>query len=304
MNVPTTSQPDARPRRRREFAASVLLLFVTACGCGDRPVGRVVPGTEQRDRSPRIACVSPAESLLVLIDTRGGDIRALRVVELATGHRTDVDLRRLPAQTWKDGRLADLHPGVDQATWVTWLGERPSLELGSQRPCLVLDRDRITVVSSRADLFGMPGVPPGSSAVEPVEGEGWRFTYTPRVRYDYDAKLGAIVAQRNGGPGQPVLRVRGSKLLEGGPNTFSPSPDGRYLAYVDSRRARRSGAGVRNELFLADLKTGRQRRIAALIEAEFVPWSLDSRRVYLANGDDGPPYRVRVIDAERLFGRR
>jgi iron complex outermembrane receptor protein len=84
----------------------------------------------------------------------------------------------------------------------------------------------------------------------------------------------------------------------------APSPDGRYLAYVDSRRTPNNGAEVRNELFLADLKTGRRRRIAALVEAEFVPWSRDGRHVYFANGDDGPPYSVRVVDADRVFGRR
>jgi Tol biopolymer transport system component len=167
----------------------------------------------------------------------------------------------------------------------------------------VIDGERMSVVPSRADLIGLPEVPMGTS-VEPVEDEGWRFTYTPRVRYDYDAALGAIVVQRNGGPGQVVVHVPASKLLEGGPNTFSPSPDGRHLAYVDSRRARRSGVRVRNELFLADLQTGDRRRIAALIEAEFVPWSRDGRHVYFANGDDGPPYRVRVVDVGRVFDRR
>lgn len=291
-----------RPHRIAGVAAAALLLVI-ACGCGPSPIGRVVPGTESSARSPRIVSVSPSESLLIVVDTQDNDIHAIRVVELATGDRSDVDIKSLPAETWKDGRLGELKPQANPATFVTWQEERFSLELGSQRPCIVIDGGRMTVVPSRADLFGLPQMPLGSR-VTAVEGEDWRITYTPRVRYDYDAKLAAIVAQRDGGPGRAVLRVPGDKRLEGGPNTFSPSPDGRYLAYVDSRRTPQNGAEVRHELFLADLKTGNRRRIAPLVEAEFVPWSRDGRRVYFANGDDGPPYSVRVVDADRVFGRR
>lgn len=302
MHFRSTSTP-ARPLHRIRGIAAFALLLVTTCGCGTGSISRAVPGTEGRDRLPRMVSVSPAESLLVLIDTQDRDIRAIRVVELATRRRSDVDLKSLPAATWKDGRLANLHLEADPITYVTWQGERFSLELGSQRPCLVIDGDRMTVVPTRADLFGLPEVPVGST-LEPVEGEGWRFTYTPLVRFDYDAKLGAIVSQREGELRQAVVRVPGSKLLAGGPNAFSPSPDGRYLAYVDSRRTRRSDVGVRHELFLVDLKSGQQRRIAALIEAEFVPWSRDSRHVYFANCADGPPYVVRLVDVNRVFGRR
>jgi len=82
---------------------------------------------------------------------------------------------------------------------------------------------------------------------------------------------------------------------------FDASPDGRYLAYVDSWLC---GFGVRHELFLADLQSGRRRKIAELDVAEHVPWSRDSRHVYFANPEGDAPMHVRVVDPDQLFGRR
>ena len=127
---------------------------------------------------------------------------------------------------------------------------------------------------------------------------------THPVHYEYDPKLEAIVARRDTGQQRIAVRVPSIPTLEGGPNTFSPSRDGRYLAYVDSRRRMLIGFGFRDELFLADLETGERKRIALLIERECVQWSRDSRHVYFANGEGQGPMQVRVVDVDRTFGRR
>ena len=81
------------------------------------------------------------------------------------------------------------------------------------------------------------------------------------------------------------------------------SPDERFLAYVVDSKKQAFLAGPREELFIKELATGREKRIAKYGYMGNLIWSPDGDRLYFAGGEYSSDSAVRVVDAAATFAR-
>lgn len=79
------------------------------------------------------------------------------------------------------------------------------------------------------------------------------------------------------------------------------SPDTQYLAYVLYSKRMAFLSGPRNELFVKELATGREKRIAKHGYMSNVAWSPDGERLYFAGGGYSSDAAVRVADIAATF---
>jgi protease II len=81
------------------------------------------------------------------------------------------------------------------------------------------------------------------------------------------------------------------------------SPNELYLAYVVDSKKQAFLAGPRNELFIRDLATGREKKIAKYGYMGNLIWSPDGKRLYFAGGEYSSDSAVRVVDVAATFSR-
>lgn len=81
------------------------------------------------------------------------------------------------------------------------------------------------------------------------------------------------------------------------------SPDERYLAYVFDSKKMEFFAGHREELFIRELASGQERKIATYGSMSNLIWSPDSKRLYFAGGEYETDSAVRVVDVAAAFAR-
>lgn len=79
------------------------------------------------------------------------------------------------------------------------------------------------------------------------------------------------------------------------------SPDEKYLAYVVHSKKQEFLAGPREELFIRDLQTGDEKRVAAHGSMGNLIWSPRGERLYFAAGRIGSDGTVYVVDVESAF---
>lgn len=81
------------------------------------------------------------------------------------------------------------------------------------------------------------------------------------------------------------------------------SPDERYLAYTVSSQKQAFLAGPREETFIMDLQSRKEKRVARHSYTGNLIWSPDSQRLYLAGGEYASDSAVRVVDVAATFSR-
>ncbi len=81
------------------------------------------------------------------------------------------------------------------------------------------------------------------------------------------------------------------------------SPDARYLAYVVDSKKQAFLSGPQEELFIRELETGHEKRIAKYGFMSNLIWSPDSDRLYFAGGEYSSDSAVRIVDVAATFGR-
>ena len=79
------------------------------------------------------------------------------------------------------------------------------------------------------------------------------------------------------------------------------APDERYLAYVVDSKKQEFLAGPREELFIRELATGREKKIARYGYMGNLIWSPDGNRLYFAGGEYSSDSAVRVVDVAATF---
>jgi dipeptidyl aminopeptidase/acylaminoacyl peptidase len=79
------------------------------------------------------------------------------------------------------------------------------------------------------------------------------------------------------------------------------SPDGRYLAYVAYSKPEGFLAGSRDALFIRELRSGREKKIATYGDISNEAWSPDSKRLYFAAGEYNSESAVRIVDVTATF---
>lgn len=81
------------------------------------------------------------------------------------------------------------------------------------------------------------------------------------------------------------------------------SPNDRYLAYVVESKKQAFLAGPKNELFIRELASGREKRIAKYGYMGNLIWSPDGERLYFAGGEYASDSAVRVVDVAATFSK-
>ncbi len=81
------------------------------------------------------------------------------------------------------------------------------------------------------------------------------------------------------------------------------SPNERYLAYTVNSKKQAFLAGPRDEIFVMDLQTGKEIRVARYSYSGNLIWSPDSDRLYFASGEYSSDSAVRIVDVAATFGR-
>lgn len=79
------------------------------------------------------------------------------------------------------------------------------------------------------------------------------------------------------------------------------SPDGRYLAYVVYALREGFLAAPRNALFIRELGSRRERKIATYMDISNTTWSPDGERLYFAGGSNAGEAAVRIVDVAATF---
>jgi hypothetical protein len=81
------------------------------------------------------------------------------------------------------------------------------------------------------------------------------------------------------------------------------APDERFLAYHVHSKKQAFLAGPKEELFVLELSTRREKRIARYGYMSNLVWSPDSQRLYFAGGEYSSDSAVRVVDVPSVFER-
>jgi hypothetical protein len=81
------------------------------------------------------------------------------------------------------------------------------------------------------------------------------------------------------------------------------SPDERYMAYVVHSKKQAFLSGPREELFIKELVTGREQKIAKYTYMGNLIWSPDGKRLYFAGGEYSSDSAVRVVDVAATFSK-
>lgn len=79
------------------------------------------------------------------------------------------------------------------------------------------------------------------------------------------------------------------------------SPDERYLAYVVHSKKQAFLSGPREELFIRELATGREKKITRYGYMGNLIWSPGSSRLYFAGGEYSSDSAVRIVDVTATF---
>jgi len=81
------------------------------------------------------------------------------------------------------------------------------------------------------------------------------------------------------------------------------SPDGQYLGYTVDSKEQAFFAGTRITLWIRDLVSGQEKKIATYGYMGNLIWSPDNRRLYFAGGEYDSDCAVRVVDVAATFAR-
>jgi len=81
------------------------------------------------------------------------------------------------------------------------------------------------------------------------------------------------------------------------------SPNEKWLAFVVRSKKREFMAAARKELFIKDMESGRELRVAKYGFMSNLIWSPDSQRLYFAGGEYETDGAVRVVDVAAAFAR-
>jgi hypothetical protein len=103
------------------------------------------------------------------------------------------------------------------------------------------------------------------------------------------------------GTEQVVVEAPGKKRVHVVVGAVRVSPDERYLAYTVNSKKQAFLSGPREEVFIMDLGTGEEKRVAKHSYTGNLSWSPDGRRLYFAGGEYASDSAVRVVDAVATF---
>jgi hypothetical protein len=103
------------------------------------------------------------------------------------------------------------------------------------------------------------------------------------------------------GTEQVVVEAPGKKGTHVIIEAIRASPNERYMAYVVDSKKQAFLSGSRNELFIRELASGREKRIAKYGYMGNLIWSPDSDRLYFAGGEYSSDSAVRIVDVAATF---
>lgn len=339
VEFPRTVSDPNRVGQIRCIDLEVCALFAIASlvtGCSTRAddvVTRTIPGTEQLAVDQFCITVSPDEQWLTFVEWRlPAEQRAksqtlteydTRVVSIGlrttarTAHSIDsISPEQLGLSAndrmWRfDAGFRLIREGFRPPGWVRGSFYFQRYGRGTYLALRPTERD-IRIVAA-PDTAGTCSDCPPLISVD-FHGRTWDLLSNDVSAVVQDGKVRAIYYWGSG-PNRvnAVLRVRENsdeqlvvdRHQKQGTNiviaALRVSPDDRYLAYVVHSKKQEFLAGPREELFIRDLQTGGEKRIASHGAMGNLIWSADGKRLYFAGGllgGDGSGY---VVDINGVF---
>ncbi|HKW13279.1 MAG TPA: hypothetical protein VJS69_02220, partial [Candidatus Krumholzibacteria bacterium] len=316
--------------------AMAVMGFLLLSGCsraGDSRLAHPIPGTEQLAVEQFCITVSPDEKWLTFVEwmlpddqrvkSQARDAYSTRItsLNLLTGARTRHSIDELSPQVF--GLPSDRQDWISSGNeriakeWFRppgWVRGLFYFQKNVRGATLALDPSQREIRTAAVpDTLGTcSDCPPGTSVA--FGGRMWDLLAEDVSAVVRDGKVRVVYCwgsrpnRRNA-----ILRVgeNGDQTVvverpqETGTMvaiaTLRVSPDDRYLAYVVHAKKQAILAGPSEELFVRQLQTGKEERIASHGAMGNLIWSRDGERLYFAGsllGGDGMTY---VVDIERVF---
>lgn len=316
--------------------ASVVLIGSTLVTCmprADDTFARPIPGTEEVAIEEFCITVSPDERWLTFVEWRVP--YSMRVKEQAS---SEYD-RRIVSLNLETGArtqhsIDSLSPGAlgysnDPTQWKAragfkiikerfrppgWIGETFYFQRYGRRTYLAIDPSQsdIRIVADPGTTGTCSDCPPLLTAE--VNGRSWDLlsddvsavVLDGAVRSVYyrgsrPNRTHTILRLRPGGQEELIVDRHRSEGTMVTIATLRVSPDEKYLAYVVHSKKQEFLSGPREDLFIRELETAREMKVASYSLMGNLIWSPGSGRLYFAGGGLTSDAAVRVIDVVGTF---
>jgi hypothetical protein len=316
--------------------ALLLLLSANSCGDGANVPSRTIPGTEQVTVGEFTISVSPDEKWLAFTEWVSPD-RTMNLpagdywfrvttLNLQTGEAVHHEIESIPAQAlglssgdrgWK--AVAGLEIVNRRFRPPGWIGDHfyfqpyfdgvqvgidpitPGMQIVAKpdTPGICSDCPPLTTVEFMGKSWDLL-----SNRVSAVMRDGIvaAIYYVDSPLHPEQNDLRTIYEARDKAE-RPVVHVPSKAPVMNLVSCVRVSPDARLLAYVVDSKKPDLFAGPRDALFIRDLTSGHERKVAEYMYVSNLSWSRDGRRLYFASGEYDSDGGVRIVDVAATPGQ-